>query len=212
MWHTRNKSQKKWQKEFIKDVLSKKQNIKDTFSKIVTKEISLLEGKETHFPSSFCKYYAPTSDNILDVQQQRIWLAHPNTFNDPFDCSIGCDIEEYEKRCLMKFIEENRYIDTSDTTEGFSSDDDNRISNSTTNSELTYHYFSKLEDYWSVMWDVLKNKSKAFDSKIYDFRRDSRKEAETKIEKLRNIDIRIACFSEFNRNDGFNKKIQMWSH
>ena len=212
MWYTRNKSKKMWQKGFIKDVLSKKRSNKDTYSRIVTKDTSFLEQKEAHFPASFCKYYAPTSDNILDVQQQRIWLAHPSSFNDPFDCNIGFDVEEYEKRCLLKFIKENGYIDTSSYEEGFTSDEYNRIYNSTTNSELTYHFLSKLEDYWSVMWDLLKKKSKAFDSKIYEFRRASRKEAETKIEKLRDINIRVACFSEFNRHDGFWKNIQMWSH
>lgn len=212
MWYTRNKSQKKWQKGFIKDVLSKKQNNKDTFLKIVTKDTSFLEQKEAHFPATFCKYYAPTSDNILDVQQQRIGLAHPSSFNDPFDCSIGCDVKEYEKQCLLKFIKENEFIDTSSYEEGFTSDEYNRIYNSTTNSELTYHYLSKLEDYWNVMWDLLKKKSKPFDHKIYEFRREARKEAETKIEKLRNINIRVACFSEFKRHNGFSKNIQMWSH
>jgi len=207
-----NKSQKKWQKGFIKDVLSKKQNNKETFSRIVTTDTSFLEQKEAHFPAAFCKYYAPTSDSILDVQQQRIWLAHPSSFNDPFECSIGCDVEEYEKRCLLKYIKENGYIDTSSYEECFTSDEYNRIYNSSTNSEITYHYLSKLEDYWSLMWDLLKTKSKSFHHKIYEFRRDARQEAETKIAKLRNINIRVACFSEFKRIDGFSKNIQMWSH
>ena len=142
MFYSRNKSQKKWQKKFIKDVLSKKKNNKDTFSKIVTKDTSFLEQKEEYFPASFCKYYAPTSDNILDVQQQRIWLAHPSSFNDPFDCSIGCDVEEYEKRCLVRYIKENGYIDPPNSKEGFTTDEYNRICYSSTNSELTSHWLS----------------------------------------------------------------------
>lgn len=38
------------------------------------------------------------------------------------------------------------------------------------------------------------------------------RQLDTKITKLKNIDIRIACFSEFDRYDDFHKQIVMWSH
>lgn len=212
MWYSSRKSQKKWQKTFLKDVFDKKQNIDDAFTRLVINDVSFLKQKENYFPKTICKYYAPTSHNILDVQQQRVWLAHPSSFNDPFDCSLGCDIEEYEKKSLIKYIEANDLIDKEDTTECFTTEEFNSIYNSTTNYELTYHFLSKHKGYWNVLWDLYKKKSDSFERRIDKFRREARKEAETKIDLLRNINIRVACFSEFNQHDGFNKKIQMWSH
>ena len=203
-----DKSQKKWQKNFLKKVFSKKRNSSDNFVTIILNDPSVLEAKQLHFPKSFCKYYAPTSNNIIDVQQQRVWMASPSSFNDPFDCSVGCDVEEYEKQCLLKFIKENNYIMPGDSYEGISPEEYVKIINSTTNWD--YVGFKK-ESYSSLIWKLLENKEKVFSKKIRNYQQESRKIAESKVERLRNNNIRIACFSEYNSN-AFYKNIQMWSH
>lgn len=102
-------TRRKWQKHFIRDVFAKKNSSEDSFSKIVFKNPELIksEEKEGKLPQTLFKFYAPTSNNILDIRKKRLWLSHPKSFNDPFDCHVGADFENYEKHSLLGFIEKN---------------------------------------------------------------------------------------------------------
>lgn len=210
MYGRNDKSRKKWQKAFINNVFKHKSKSNDTFSKIILNNMELIEGKTDLLPKSLFKFYTPTSDNIIDVKKQRLWMSHPETFNDPFDCRTGYDVDSYEKHTLIKYIQDIGCVDIKNSQEGFTIDELERLSRSTTLYE--YNWYSKIEEYQSVFWKLLKNKSKDFDHKISDVIRKSRNELNKKMEKLRNVNIRIACFSALDRNEGFNDIIQIWSH
>jgi len=204
------KSKKKWQKIFINNIFSHKRGNLDTFSKIIIHNIHLLEDKSNHLPKSLFKFYAPTSDNIIDIKKQRIWLSHPKTFNDPFDCHTGYDVKSYEKHTLLKYIKELGCVDVKNSQDGFTSDEFDRLSRSTTLYE--YNWYSKIEEYDTVLRKLLENKSKDFDRKIYELIKKTRNEVAAKIEKLRNVNIRIACFSALDRDKDFNNIIHIWAH
>ena len=212
MWSFDKKSRKKWQKEYIDTVFSKKVNRADTYTRILLRNLTLLDQKIEHFPKTFCKYYSPTSNNILDVQKQRLWLSHPNSFNDPFDCNIGFDTEDYEKRRLLEYIK--RKIDSESVKNGdsFTEEEYWRIYHSRTDLDISKLYADGIKEYSSVKWDILRSKNKKLEYEIHGESRAARQDAFAKIEKLRTTNIRIACFSEFNRYDNFKKNIQMWSH
>lgn len=214
MWFEASKirTRKKWQKTFISDVFRNKTSATETFSKIIARNPSFLEQKENYLPDRLCKYYTPTSDNIIDIQKQRLWLSHPNSFNDPFDCHTGYDTIAYEKQSLLSYIKNYGCVDPANYQEGFTADEVDRILRSTTNYDLAYSLFSKVEHYEVVVRKLMTNKSEAFKRKVYDLIGESRSDVEEKIEKLRSTNIRVACFSEFDRNEGFKKNIQMWSH
>ena len=211
MYFRNYKSRKKWQKTFINDVFGHKTTSHDTFSKIILSNTKLLEGKSDHLPKSLFKFYSPTSDNIMDIKKQRLWLSHPITFNDPFDCHTGYDVNSYEKHTLLKDIKELGCVDVKNSQDGFTIDEFDRLSRSTTSYEYNW-YNSKIEEYDRVRRELLANKSKDFNRIIYDLTNKSRNEVKAKIEELRNVNIRVACFSALDRLKNFNDIIQIWSH
>jgi hypothetical protein len=216
MRYWNKKSQKKWQKSFINNVFSHKNKRHNTFSKIIIDNPELLNEKESYTPKSLFKFYAPTSNNIFDIKKQRLWLSHPSMFNDPFDCHAGYDVSSYEKHSLLEHIKKVGFVDTAECESGFTEDDFNRIYNSST--EYVYGWRDVPEEYWSVMYKISDSKSEVFRSEIYKLKTKFENEAETKIKKLREVNIRIACFSELHsgnfppRNNDFECLIQMWSH
>lgn len=46
------------------------------------------ELKRKKLPMYLYKFYSPTIENISDVQNKLLWLASPETFNDPYDCKL----------------------------------------------------------------------------------------------------------------------------
>ena len=205
-----NKSKKRWQKGFINKVFSRKSKYQNSFSKIILNNPELLNDKNSHIPRSLFKFYAPTSSNIIDIKKQRLWLSHPGTFNDPFDCHTGYDVVSYEKQALVEHIRKIGCVDSENSKDGFTDDDFNRILSSIT--EYQYDWRSDIEEFSTVLWKLSKVKSKEFNNKIYEVTKKCRNEVKEKIDKLRNVNIRVACFSALDRNHGFDSIIQMWSH
>jgi hypothetical protein len=208
MYFGNYKSRKKWQKTFINDVFNHKTTTLDTFSKIIINNTQLLEGKNSHLPKSLFKFYSPTSDNIIDIKKQRLRLSHPETFNDPFDCHTGYDVKNYEKHTLLKYIKELGCVDVKNSQDGFTNDEFDRLSRSTTE----YNWYGKIEEYDTALRKLLENKSKDFNRLIYELTNKSRNEVKAKIEKLRNVNIRVACFSALDRYEDFNDIIHIWAH
>jgi len=211
MYFRNYKSRKKWQKTFINNVFGHKTTTHDTFSKIILSNTKLLDGKSDHLPKTLFKFYSPTSDNIMDIKKQRLWLSHPRTFNDPFDCHTGYDVNSYEMHTLLKDIKELGCVDVKNSQDGFTIDEFDRLSRSTTSYEYNW-YNSKIEEYDRVRRELLANKSKDFNRIIYDLTNKSRNEVKAKIEELRNVNIRVACFSALDRLKNFDDIIQIWSH
>jgi hypothetical protein len=101
--YSRNRSKKKWQKHYIKRVFEENKLIKKNgFTNKILSNIDLLNNKSQYLPTSLYKFYSITSENILDIKNKKLWLSHPSTFNDPFDCSIGYNEVEFQKKRINK--------------------------------------------------------------------------------------------------------------
>lgn len=213
-WNSR--SQKKWQKAYINNVFANKNTYRKTYSKIILNKPELLSGKNSHFPKSLFKFYSPTSDNIIDIQKQRLWLAHPNSFNDPFDCHTGYDVTGYEKHLLLEHIKKTGFANSENRLNSFTEDEFYRINDSS--SEYDYNWMRNTEEYWDAIRSISKTKSEDFKKEIDDLRQSFQRDVERKIEKLREVNIRIACFSNLKSNSyppnntDFEFMIQMWAH
>lgn len=205
-------SRSKWQKSFIRNVFGKKTSINDTYSRIIQNNIELLTKKEENLPTKLCKFYSPTSDNILDIQKQCLWLSHPNSFNDPFDCHVGYDIEEYEKQFLIQYIKNNVDSNHEKTAENLTTEEMNRIQRSKTYVYYLESMYHGTEEYYDVKRKILEHKSDEFNRKIHNIISESKEDIENKIEIIRRTNIRVSCFSELIKNDNFKKNITMWSH
>lgn len=201
---------RKWQRSFIKRIFENSVDKKKYFSKIMLQNIRFINEKNEYLPKYLFKYYSPTSENILDIKNQRLWLSHPKSFNDPFDCNIGYDSENYEKNCLIKFIKENGWVTGDKKSEGFTLTDKNRIINSRLGNY--YSMYNRLESYSDATRKIFETKSEEFQKKIRNILSTKLQQIDYKIEKLKNINIRVACFSELERYDEFFNQIVMWSH
>ena len=210
MYFVNRKSKAKWQKAFIDNVFRRKTQYSNNFSKIVLRNPELLDAKNNHMPESLFKFYKPTSENILDIKNRRLWFSNPVSLNDPFDCHTGYDTDSYEKHAFMEYINKHGYVEPENSKEGFTVDEFNRLSASPT--EYEYYYSQKPEKYHILFWKLMDDKSEAFNRHVYDVIGQVRDEVTSKMARLRNAKIRIASFSVLDRDKGFNDIIQMWSH
>ncbi|MEZ7507334.1 DUF2971 domain-containing protein [Flavobacterium sp. Arc2] len=201
---------KNWQNGFIKEVFDSSNEKQKSYSKSILQRMDLLYKKNDFLPQYLFKYYSPTSQNILDIKNQRLWMAHPNFFNDPFDCNIGYDRVNFEKRKLIQIINEIGCVDHSKYDSGFTIEEKDRIMRSKIE-DISY-WNSSIESYSDAKRKVLDNKSNDFKKNINRRLDDATQEIDDKVGKLKNIDIRVACFSNFDRYDEFYKQIVMWSH
>lgn len=205
-----SRSRNLWQKKFIKTVFESTKDKKKFFSKVILNNINLLNEKNKNLPDYLFKYYAPTSGNILDIKNKRLWLSHPKQFNDPFDCNIGYDKEKYEKQCLINYIDESNFIESNDNSFIITLNEKKRIIRSNTD-EYTY-WDSDKENYYDAKEKILDTKNKDFRIKVYQYLANKTKEADNKIKIIKDINIRVACFSKLDKYDDFHKQIVMWSH
>ncbi|MCD4780340.1 MAG: DUF2971 domain-containing protein [Candidatus Omnitrophica bacterium] len=75
-----------------------------------------------------------------------------------------------------------------------------------------YWISEKIELYDDALRNILENKNKEFKRTVYQLTKEANNEVQRKIKKLRNANIRVASFSEFDRYENFAKNIQMWAH
>lgn len=210
------KSQKKWQKPFINSVFEKKSSKCNTFSKIILDQPELLDTKNGYYPKSLFKFFAPTSENIIDLKKQRLWFSHPNSFNDPFDCHTGYDPTSYEKHLFIEHIQNTGFDKSDNSRDGFTEDDLNRVYRSETDYEG--NWYRNNEMFWEALSKISQTKDKEFQDLIYTLNKRFKEDVENKIKKLREVNTRVACFSDLKsgnfppRVNDFEFMIQMWSH
>lgn len=53
--------------------------------------------KHTNFPSSLFKYRRVDDYALKNLRSGTVWLADPDTLNDPYDCAYTIDIERFER-------------------------------------------------------------------------------------------------------------------
>jgi len=153
---------------------------------------------------------------LIDIKKQRLWFAHPNSFNDPFDCHTGYDATSFEKHALLEYIKNKGFVANKDSQNGFTEEDFNRIDCSLP--EYKYNWMRNTEEYWDAIRKISESKSQEFKKTIDNLRLKFRRDVERKIEKLREINIRVACFSDLKsdhfppKHTDFESMIQMWSH
>lgn len=203
------KENKNWQRKFITDVFNSSFAKEKHFSRIILNNLSLLEKKNQYLPKYLFKYYSSTSDNILDIQNQKLWLSHPTSFNDPFDSNIGYDIERFEKDRLLKFIENSGCV-KEDFQNGFSLEDKELIQRSYSGENILWR--SRQKSFYNIKWELLQLKSEGFREKVDDYLRHQVDKNNFKIEKLKNVNIRVSCFSQQEKYEEFYNQILMWSH
>ncbi|MBT7122801.1 MAG: hypothetical protein HN948_07310, partial [Clostridia bacterium] len=112
-----------WQKKFLNEIMKQSNLRKNEFSDA---PFWLSKDKIELLPKSLVKFFSPNIYSFLSLNNKSLYFATPSSFNDPYDCYLGANNEEYVKKYLLKYIEDNSFIEERIITE----DERNRLSES----------------------------------------------------------------------------------
>lgn len=180
-----------WQYDNIKQIYERFGS--QTFSLSQCNLSDLLEIKEANFPMSLYKFYAPTIENISDVQNRLLWLADPTSFNDPNDCKIKIS-KKFEYYCLQKLLENYNEL---------SYEDKKTLLRFPKEYSIYFRFLQVFEDNPAKAMEY----AQEIDSHIYNLRN----KAEGILNDIIRDKFRIACFSS-SKWDENNYEQLMWAH
>lgn len=195
-----------WQKKFIDEYID------SIFAKGIDethKEFS--DAKNEHLPISLYKFYQPSIYSLTSIQNKNVFLLSPRTFNDPFDSYICVDDQSYMKFFLLKAFEENKMISKACTPDSFSEDEFKILKNA----PIKGRYIKELgysNDFQSRLFQIRLKKNDKFRLKVNSISVKATRDCSRKIDLIRNMPFRIACFSNFKDDEELGKNTTMWSH
>lgn len=177
-----------WQYRLINDIFSIEEDSNCSISTLDFPNMS--EIKKKHCPYSLHKFYAPTIENVSDVQNKLLWLASPDTFNDPYDCYLTFDSDEFKRYYAIRAFN-NASI--------FTQEQKNII------------YRTDAHSFYSKYREIVENSNrkslKSFDNKLWKKTLLVREYIQSRISNK----YRIACFSSYFW-DTKNYEQLMWAH
>ncbi|WP_026628152.1 DUF2971 domain-containing protein [Dysgonomonas capnocytophagoides] len=201
----------KWQNRFIRDIIDFEKSSETFFAKSIEKDTKIVNTKGKYLPETLLKFYSPTHENVQDVKNKCVWMSSPSSFNDPFDCSIGYNSDEYIKYLLIDYIRKNNRINDSINADYFTKDDLLQICNTFT-TEPPYNIYSNKRDFSIVCRSIVNSKSNLLQGKYNELIFPKIKRINAIIENARHHSVRVACFSELRWFDESIKKMLLWSH
>lgn len=210
-----HKKKTMWQKRYISEVFGNAESKKQSYIDILLNDIELLNKKNEYLPRKLYKFYSPTMENILDIKEKKLWISHPDSFNDPFDCNIGYEHLEFEKHKILQLISEVGCVLEKDKEKGFTEEEKKRIICSTASREQhdrSYRYISSPEYFGDIITSLLYKKEQSFQEEIRKYIDDFRDKLKEKVNQIKKINVRVACFCGLDSDTEFFKKNQMWAH
>jgi len=160
-------------------------------------------------PNKLYKFFRPTTQNILDLLNMRLYLAEPQSFNDPFDSVVGVKEHEYIKQYVLSVFKENMASDE----------------------RFTQDWYNKIK--WAPLpnnyndWSYSRNPN--YEVRIYEFEDElikhirsgelnvacgsAREELQQMVDSVKNsiIPKRVACFFSGDE-DAVLRHTAMWGH
>lgn len=93
----------KWEKAWIKD------RIQYASDKKIELYESMWEGyidKTEHMPKSLFKFFPFNHNSLKCIENNSVFMNNPSNFNDPFDCLLCANENEFLKYCLLDYLKE----------------------------------------------------------------------------------------------------------
>lgn len=91
--------------------------IKDRARDAVANKISLYEAmwngytdKAEHMPKRLFKFFPFNHNSIKCIESNSVFMNNPRNFNDPFDCVLCANQNEYLKQCLIDYLTETEAV------------------------------------------------------------------------------------------------------
>ena len=151
--------------------------------------------KESNIPKYLYKFYSPTIDNLNDIRNQRLWLALPKNFNDPYDGAVLKLNEKY----LNMIINNIKML---------------KIDNKKLEADLETEYLrlrKKLKSPNDIN-SMLKILFKKYNFEYNEVMEKTNKEYKDYKDNIEKYNFRVACFTNFSRNKYILKRTDMWAY
>ncbi len=195
-----------WQKKFIDEYIEKLtvSNSRDS----IYSDMALF--KEEHLPKFLYKFYRPSLNSIVNLENNLLHLSSPEEFNDPFDSYVGIEERKFAKYRLLKTLKEKKLISMDETPDTISEKEYEEICSSTNRDSYNY----KRKDFTSLMFEISNKKSEGFQEILHSI--EGWLECRDKIKHLRKSCYKITCFSDFSSSFPIECELEinttMWSH
>lgn len=72
-----------------------------SFTNKLNKDLYSQHVSNINFPVSLVRFYPPLKRNIDDLYNKKLWLSDPRLFNDPFDCKVAFNDEDFIRHTVM---------------------------------------------------------------------------------------------------------------
>jgi|GEM_PF-686369 len=206
-----------WENKFINNIFESANIADDSYIDILLKNPESLNSKNIYLPNNLYKFCRPSYDNIIDLKNGNLWFSHPSSFNDLYDCSIGYDKDEFERKTIIELIKSKKMAKRAVAKSMFTKDDYNAMLRSASDYDKSGWRWGndgkyKIEHYSDAFENILKSKSPAFRTKVKKQFREKCNQLDEKVKVLSKTNIRVACFANFDKYDDFPKMAQMWAH
>lgn len=73
-----------------------------SFTNELNKDLYSQHVSNINFPVSLVRFYPPLKRNIDDLYNKKLWLSDPRLFNDPFDCKVAFNDEDFIRHTVIK--------------------------------------------------------------------------------------------------------------
>lgn len=190
-----------WIKHMFDDMAKEAITSKKDLFEIILK--SNFPQKE-HMPLRLYKFYPFNENSLKCLENKSIYLNNPNNFNDPFDCYIQSNEQDFTKRYFLENIREKKLVESGVI------DEDDYLSIMTCVCYDTYKYlWSPKKQFREVLYEI---KSKwDYPYILNQIENESNEYFQKTLQCLRKNNMRVSSFSAFDI-EKLSKYTEMWGH
>lgn len=197
-----------WVKAWLKEVITQAQetecNMYETMWKMYTHKLE-------HMPKSLYKFFPFNENSIKCIEENVVFMNSPDKFNDPFDCLICANEDEFIKKYLLDYFNDTNAIQRGILTKS----EYLKLVYSVTEPPRHSRYWDIYRGFESVLshlrWDEEKKMEKECADELYQVCRQASELYQNTLSKLRKQTIKVSSFSCLKDEELLNS-MEMWAH
>ncbi|SEW31192.1 DUF2971 domain-containing protein [[Clostridium] fimetarium] len=162
-----------------------------------------IKDKEEHLPPKLYKFYPLNINSLKCIESDSIYLNSPQYFNDPYDCHISANEDEFVKKYVLSHIEQ-----TNPEKSGINKEQYIRLLSSVC-FDVEKHLFRDIPiTFERAMREITDGN---YDSELYRIQREGTTIFEKTLLNLKDNDIKVTSFAALD-DIKLSTYIEMWGH